>query len=104
MQCKEAGEMNLENVIRDKGKDIVRVSRQHGAQRVRVFGSAARGRTTPTSDLDILVEMEAKRSLLDIVAIKQDLEDMLGCKVDVVTESALSPYIRKDVLKEAKTL
>jgi len=104
MQCKEAGEMNLENVIRDKGKDIVRVSRQHGAQRVRVFGSAARGQTTPTSDLDILVEMEAKRSLLDIVAIKQDLEDMLGCKVDVVTESALSPYIRKDVLKEAKTL
>lgn len=96
--------MNLENLIRDKGKDILRVSRQHGAQRVRVFGSAARGLTTPTSDLDILVEMEAKRSLLDIVAIKQDLEDMLGCKVDVVTESALSPYIRKDVLKEAKAL
>ena len=48
--------------------------------------------------------METKRSLLDIVAIKQDLEDMLGCKVDVVTESALSPYIRKDVLKEAITL
>ncbi len=56
------------------------------------------------SDLDILVDMEARSTLLDIVAIKQDLEDMLGCRVDVVTESALSPYIRKDVLKEAKTL
>ena len=54
--------------------------------------------------LDILVDMETRSSLLDIVAIKQGLEDMLGCKVDVVTESALSPYIRKDVLKEAKPL
>jgi predicted nucleotidyltransferase len=96
--------MDLENLIRAKSKDILRVTRQHGAQRVRVFGSAARGRTTPTSDLDILVDMEAKRSLLDIVAIKQDLEDMLGCRVDVVTESSLSPYIRQEVLKEAKTL
>jgi predicted nucleotidyltransferase len=96
--------MTLENLIRDKGKDILRVSRQHGARRVRIFGSTARGQTNATSDLDILVDMETKRSLLDIVAIKQDLEDMLGCKVDVVTESALSPYIRKDVLKEAITL
>jgi len=104
MQCKEAGEMNLENLIRDKGKDILKISRQHGARRVRIFGSTARGQTSPTSDLDILVDMEVTRSLLDIVAIKQDLEDMLGCKVDVVTESALSPYIRQEVLKEAKTL
>jgi predicted nucleotidyltransferase len=48
--------------------------------------------------------MEPGSSLLDIVAIKQDLEDLLRCKVDVVTESALSPYIREDVLKEARTL
>ena len=97
-------EMNLEKLIRDKSKEILRVSRQHGARRVRIFGSTARGQAGATSDLDILVDMETSRSLLDIVAIKQDLEDMLGCKVDVVTESALSPYIRKDVLKEAKTL
>jgi hypothetical protein len=71
---------------------------------VRIFGSTARGEANVTSDLDILVDMETRSSLLDIVAIKQDLEDMLGCKVDVVTESALSPYIRTDVLKEAKTL
>jgi predicted nucleotidyltransferase len=48
--------------------------------------------------------METRTSLLDIVAIQQDLEDLLGCKVDVVTESALSPYIRENVLKEARTL
>jgi predicted nucleotidyltransferase len=96
--------MNLQNLIQDKGKEILRVSRQHGAQRVRIFGSAARGDADETSDLDILVEMETGSSLLDIVAIQQDLEDLLGCKVDVVTESALSPYIRENVLKEARTL
>ena len=96
--------MNLENLILDKGKEILRVSRQHGARRVRIFGSAARGQADETSDLDILVEMETGSSLLDIVAIQQDLEDLLGCKVDVVTESALSPYIRENVLKEARTL
>jgi predicted nucleotidyltransferase len=96
--------MNHEDLIRDKGKEILRVSHQHGARRVRIFGSAARGQATETSDLDILVEMETGSSLLDIVAIQQDLEDLLGCKVDVVTESALSPYIREDVLKEARTL
>jgi predicted nucleotidyltransferase len=96
--------MDLENLIRDKGKEILRVSRQHGARRGRIFGSAARGQANVTSDLDILVDMETRSRLLDVVAIKQDLEDMLGCKVDVVTESALSPYIRTDVLKEAKTL
>jgi len=96
--------MNLENLVREKGKEILRVSRLHGARRVRIFGSTDRGEASATSDLDILVDMEPRSTLLDIVAIKQDLEDMLGCRVDVVTELALSPYIRKEVLKEAKVL
>ena len=56
------------------------------------------------SDLDLLVEMEPGRSLLDLVAIKQDLEELLGCKVDVVTEAAVSPYLRERVLNEAVLL
>ena len=56
------------------------------------------------SDLDLLVKLEAGRSLLDLIAIKQDLEDLLGCQVDVVTEAAISPYIREKVLKEAVAL
>ena len=64
-------------------------------------GSLARGEAGPDSDVDILVNLNPGQSLLDIVAIKQDLEDLLGRKVDVVTEAAISPYIREQVLREA---
>jgi len=57
------------------------------------------------SDVDLLIKkLEPGRSLLDIIAIKQDLEDLMGCEVDVVTEDAISPYIREQVLKEAVSL
>ncbi len=72
--------------------------------KIYLFGSAARGEATESSDLDILIELEAGRSLLDLIAMQQDLEDLLGIKVDIVTEAGLSPYIRDDVLKEAVPL
>ena len=71
---------------------------------MRIFGSRARGLGRADSDLDLLIVLEPGRSLLDLVAIKQDLEDHLHCRVDVVTEAALSPYIRDDVLKDAVSL
>ncbi len=76
----------------------------HGAQNVRVFGSVSRGEASSESDVDFLVKLESGRSLLDLIAIKQELEDVLGCEVDVVTEDAVSPYIREQVLKEAVSL
>jgi uncharacterized protein len=84
--------------------DILRIARVHGAQTVRVFGSRARGDARADSDLDLLIALEPGRSLLDVVAIKQDLEDLLGFPVDVVTERALSPYLRERVLAEALPL
>ena len=77
------------------------IAARHGATRVRVFGSVARGDSKTSSDLDLLVDLEPGRSLLDLIAIKQDLEDLLGRPVDVVTERSISPYIRDAVLKEA---
>ena len=73
----------------------------HGATNVRVFGSFARGTQQDESDLDLLVDLEPGRSLLDLIAISQDLEDLLGRRVDVVTTRSLSPYIRDSVLKDA---
>jgi len=84
--------------------EILRIARSHGARTVRVFGSRARGDATASSDLDLLVGLEPGRSLLDLVAIKQDLEDLLGYSVDVVTEGGLSPYLRDRILAEASAL
>ena len=84
--------------------EILGVARQHGASRVRIFGSLAKGDGTESSDLDLLVTLEDGRSLLDIVAIKQDLEELLHRKVDVLTDRSLSPYLRDQVLAEAVAL
>lgn len=84
--------------------DIVRIAGRHGARSVRVFGSRARGDAKPGSDLDLLVTLEPGRTLLDLVAIKQDLEDFLPYPVDVVTEGGLSPYLREGILAEALPL
>ena len=96
--------MEIDYILKDRRETILRVAASHGARDVRVFGSRARGATRPDSDVDILVKLEAGRSLLDLIAIKQDLEDLLGCRVDVVTEAAISPYIREQVLNEAVAL
>ncbi len=91
-------------VVRDKREEILRIASSHGARNVQLFGSHARGTAGPDSDVDLLVQLEPGHSLLDLIAIKQDLEDLLGCKVDVVTEPPLSPYVRDQVLDEAVRL
>ena len=83
---------------------IGRIARRHGALRLRVFGSVARGEAMPDSDLDLLADFEAERDLLDVAGLKLDLEAFLGCKVDVVEEASLSPYLREQVLREAQPL
>ncbi len=90
--------------LRLKRADIYRVARAHGADNLRVFGSVATGLATPSSDLDLLVRMSPKSSLLDRIAIMQELEDLLGVKVDVVNEKALHALIRQEVLNEGVPL
>src|SRR6266852_6147264 len=89
----------VDQLRQDQRDRILAVAGEHGAHNVRVFGSRARGSARPGSDLDLLVTLEPGRSLLDLIAVKQDLEDELRCRVDVVTEAALSPYIREEVLR-----
>lgn len=96
--------MNIEKIIKEKRKEILRIARKHGAYNVRVFGSVVRGEAGPESDLDFLVELERGRSLFDHAALLIELEKLLGCKVDVVTEKGLRNKIRDRILKEAISL
>ncbi len=92
------------NELRSKREEILRIAAQHGARNVRIFGSVARGEANVASDVDVLVEMEQGRSLLDLAGLLVDLEDLLGCKVDIVTERGLRERIRGRVLREAVSL
>lgn len=104
-EMRESGDpMRLSRLVKAKQSEILRIAASHGARSVRVFGSAARGTLTRESDIDILVALERGRGLLDLVAMKQDMEDLLGREVHVVTEASISPYMRDRVLKDAVDL
>lgn len=90
-------------IAQERGR-IARVAARFGAGNVRVFGSRARGDASPDSDLDLIVEMERGRSLLDLIALERELERLLGIEVDVLTPGSISPYLRDAIELEAKPL
>lgn len=94
----------VQRLLTEKHDEILRIAARHGAKNIRVFGSVARGDADAASDVDVLVDMEPGRSLLDMGGLLMDLQDLLGCSVDVVTERGLRPRIRDRVLKEAVPL
>lgn len=96
--------MSLQELLRQKRREILDIAAQHGAYNVRIFGSVARGEADEQSNVDMLVELEPGRSLFDLGGVLMDLENLLGCKVDVVTERGLRKRIRERVLKEAVPL
>jgi len=96
--------MRLQKLLKEKREDILRLATEHGAQHIRVFGSVARGEADDQSDIDFLVEMEPGRSLLDMGGLLMDLQELLGCQVDVVSVKGLKARIRDRVLQEAVPL
>lgn len=96
--------ISLEQTVQAKRNDILRLATQYGATRVRIFGSVVRGKADSDSDLDLLVAFEPDRSLLDLIGLKQDLRDLLGREVDVVSERGVSPYLRDRILQDAQPL
>jgi uncharacterized protein len=98
------GHMSLGSLLREKRGEVLQIAERHGAYNVRVFGSVARGDDDAQSDIDLLVDMEPTRSLLDIAGLELDLEEALGRPVDVVTPGGVKPRIRERVLGEAVPL
>lgn len=87
-----------------KREAIMQIAQRHGATNVRVFGSVSRGEAHASSDIDFLVDLDEGRSLFDLGGLLMDLQEFLGCPVDVVTEKGLRPRIRERVLREAMPL
>jgi predicted nucleotidyltransferase len=96
--------MRLDELLKEKREEILKIAASHGARNVRVFGSVARGEANEFSDIDLLVDMDPDRSLLDRAALLVEPRDLLGRKVDVVSEKGLYRLIRGRVLEEARPL
>ena len=96
--------MSIYQQLQSKRAEILQTAAHYGAYNVRIFGSVARHEAHSESDIDFLVEMEPGRSLLDLGGLLMDLQALLGCNVDVVTEKGLRSRIRARVLREAVAL
>ncbi len=96
--------MTMEALLKAKRDDIKDLAAKHGARNIRVFGSVAAGEVGPESDIDLLVKMDDDRSLLDMSALALDLTDLMGVKVDVISEDAIYWLLRRRILKEARPL
>jgi uncharacterized protein len=90
--------------IHTQRQAILNLAQTYGATNLRVFGSVARCEDDPTSDLDLIIDLEPNRSLFDLGGLAMDLQDLLGCPVDIVTEKGLKQRIRDRVLREAINL
>jgi len=93
--------MGIHELLKVKREEILGIAAKHGARNVRIFGSVARGQAGAQSDLDVLVDLDPGHSLFDLGGFLMDLQELLGCKVDVVTEKGLRERIRDRVLREA---
>lgn len=96
--------MAVEELVTQKRDEILSIAARHGARNVRVFGSAARGEAGDDSDVDFLIEAGPETSSWFPAGLVLDLEELLGRKVEIVTDAGLSPYVRDNVLREAVAL
>lgn len=96
--------MTIERLLAEKRDEILRLAASRGARNVRVFGSVARGEAREESDVDLLVDIESGRSLLDVVGLWLDLQELLGRKVDLLTEGGVNRHLRARILAEARPL
>lgn len=90
--------------LRARRGEILRLAERFHAEHVRVFGSVGRGEAGATSDVDLLVRFREGASLLDHVGLEQELEELLGREVDVVSDRAIHSFLRDRVLREAVPL
>lgn len=90
----------MERHLEEIQRKVTPILKRHQVKRAGLFGSAARGEMKPSSDVDILVELDREKSLLDLVALKLELEEALGVRVDVVEYSVIPSRLEERILRE----
>lgn len=95
---------SLSRRLLDAREEVLAVAHRHGARNLRIYGSVARGQDRPGSDLDLLVDLERGCSLLEVIALRQELEALLNCQVDLAEAAQLHPLIRDQVIAQATAL
>ncbi|KAF2990249.1 nucleotidyltransferase family protein [Methylocystis sp. MJC1] len=93
----------LESLL-DKRSELIAAARRHGASNIRLFGSVVRGEETPSSDVDLLIDFAEERGFDDYLALAEELETLIGRKVDLVTSRGVSPFLRPLIEREALPL
>ncbi len=96
--------MTFKYILKKQRNEIFQIAKLYGAHNIRVFGSVNKESDKPGSDVDFLVDLEKDRSLLDLAGMVYDLQQLLGRKVDVVTENGLHWYIKDKIISEAEPL
>ncbi len=96
--------MRIDETLRARREEILHIAARYGARNVRVFGSVARGDFDESSDIDLLVDMDAGRTLFDLGGLNVELQELLQRPVDLVTPRGLRARIRESVLREARPL
>lgn len=97
--------MELSRLLTERREQILHTAAKHGVRNVRVFGSVARGEADENSDIDLLVTISPEFSLMDHARLERELHELLGCRVDVVSDGGLRrPRFRDRILREATPL
>lgn len=104
VRLQQAEVMALLDQLQHQRQAIGEIALRHGAVRLRLFGSVARGEERTDSDIDFLVAMEEGRGFADYLALAEELEQLLGRRVDLVSERGLSPHFRPYIEAEARLL
>jgi uncharacterized protein len=86
--------MSLREALTNQRTDLVAAARRHGATNLRLFGSVVRGEERADSDVDLLIDLAPERGFGDYLALVEDLERLIGRRVDLVIERSLSPFFR----------
>jgi len=96
--------VSLDELRRTRRSAILDAAESFGARNVRVFGSVARGADSTSSDIDLLVDLDPDRTLMDLGGLLMELQALLGRPVDVATVAMLRPQVREQALRDAVPL